>query len=135
MCKGDAESLSHLMLHSQWGHSLWIRLFREFRLSWAVPEPCNPLLCEKPKYFGGRTIAWCLEDVMCWQYLGCLGGEIGILFRVLGGGCGSFVDKFRFWTSLWTSVSYDFKDWSGHEFLFLFWFCSLWFLLCCFSCV
>ncbi|KAK9927793.1 hypothetical protein M0R45_024959 [Rubus argutus] len=114
MCKKEQETIDHVFLHCPVALSLWMKLFREVNISWIIPKQCFSLLCEKHKILrGGRKAkaVWgCLVLAVFWVIW--LERNQRIFEDKVGAGHEELWDRIKFWSSLWVSVTHEFKDYS-----------------------
>lgn len=113
LCKGCSKLVVHLFLHCWVNSNLWLRLFREFGISWVVYRDCSSL-SEKHNLQGNGKRAKVLWDCIVLAIIWMVWLERNrLIFEDRT--CREMErlwEKVRSCSSLWASTSTDFIDMS-----------------------
>lgn len=112
LCKSSSESVGHLFLHCPVTFNLWLRLFREFDISWVLSKDCSSFLSERHKLPGkgpkAKVLWGCSVLAVLWVVW--LERNISNFDNHARREGEELWEKVRVWSSLWASTSSEFRD-------------------------
>ena len=112
LCKRNEENADHLFVHCPVALKLWYYLFKEAGVSWVIPEGCFSLLSEGFVGFGignkAKVLWGCCRMAILWVIW--LERNRRIFDNFKGVGVEELWERVRFWSSLWASITPEFRD-------------------------
>ena len=112
VCKNTSENVDHLFLHCTVAYFLWSNLYKTFNLSWSAPVSCYSLLLESFSCLRGTKKARVLWDCAVLAIFWVVWNERNqrIFDNKAGKDSSHLWDEVKFWASLWSFITAEFKD-------------------------